>query len=295
MISYKQTFFSKRLFSVQKSAAVKAIAMLIILSFMNTANALDVKSNPYKARLGDWSKTLERFVDDQGRVDFIALEKDTSQLQRFVDAVAKVSPTSHPEAFPTQAHVLAYHINTYNALAMKGVIERDIPANFSSLLKRASFFKFRRVVIGGKKTNLYDYENKVIRPLGEPRVHFALNCMVIDCPRLPMKVFTPETLENDLQIAATEFFNKSKHIKISNDEKIVYLSGIMKFYTKDYVSSGNKSDLVAYVNQYRSDQIPTSYKVKFLKYNWAINQAPAPRLTDKRDDGFKSKITRVPS
>lgn len=295
MIFSKQVHIFKPRFFIQRLSLIKVMAMLLISSIMNTANALDVASNPYQARLVDWSQTLERFVDDQGRTDFEALKNDTSQLQRFVDAVAKISPASHPEAFPSQTHVLAYHINTYNALAMKGVIERGIPANFSSLLKRASFFKFRSVVIGGKKTNLYDYENKVIRPLGEPRVHFALNCMVVDCPRLPMKVFTPESLENDLQVAAVEFFNKPKHIEISTDKKIVYLSGIMKFYTKDYVSSGSKNDLVAYVNKYRSDPIPTSYKVKFLDYNWTINQAPAPRLSNKRDDGFKSKITKFPS
>lgn len=295
MIFSKKNSFSKTPLRIQKLAALKAFVVLLILSIMNTANAFDVKSNPYQDRLSDWSQILERFVDDQGRVDFQALEKDTTQLQNFVDAIAKVSPVSHPEAFPTQAHVLSYHINTYNALAMKGVIERGIPANFSSLLKRASFFKFRRVVIGGKKTNLYDYENRVIRPLGEPRVHFALNCMVVDCPRLPMRVFTPESLENDLQTAAVEFFNKPKHIEISADKQIVYLSGIMKFYTKDYVSSGKKRDLVAYVNQYRSDPIPTNYKVKFIDYDWTINQAPEPRLSNKRDDGFKSKITKLPS
>jgi len=262
---------------------------------MNTANAVDEQSNPYHARLVDWAATLERFVDDQGRTDFVSLEKDTAQLQRFVDAIAEVSPTSHPDLFPTEEHVLAYHVNAYNALAMKGVIERGIPDNFSSLFKRASFFKFRKVIIGGKKTNLYDYENKVIRPLGEPRMHFVLNCMVIDCPRLPKTVFTPESLEKDLQVASIEFFNKAKHIEISTKKKTVYLSGIMKFYTKDYVASGKKQDLVAYVNQYRNTAIPADYRVKFLDYDWTINQSPEPQVSKQSDPNFKSKITTISS
>ena len=52
----------------------------------------------------------------------------------------------------------------------------------------------------------------------------------------------------------------------------------MKFYTKDYVASGKKQDLIAYVNQYREDAIPADYKVKFLKYDWTINQAPKNEL-----------------
>lgn len=268
--------------------------MIILLSSITVANALDVDENPYKSRLSDWAATLKQYVDDQGRTDFKALSLDTTQLQRFVDAVAKVSPASHPQLFPSREDVLAYHINTYNALAMKGVIERGIPDNFSSLLKRASFFKFRRVIIGGKKTNLYDYENKVIRPLGEARVHFALNCMVVDCPRLPTKVFRPESLERDLQAAAVEFFNKPKHIKISDSEKTVYLSGIMKFYTKDYVSSGDKQDLLPYVNQFRESSIPSDYRVKFLDYDWSINQAPKSQVSNDWDDEFKSKIIKIP-
>lgn len=260
-------------FRFKSIVVLKAITLFIMLSIMKSAFA-DVNNNLYIDELTNWQMTLDRFVDEQGRTDFVSLEKDLSDLDKFVKAVGQVSPKSNPELFPTSEHVIAYHINTYNALAMRGVIERGIPKHFNSFFKRASFFKFRSVFIGGKKTNLYDYENKVIRPLNDARVHFALNCMVVDCPRLPKKIFTAETLEQDLQAASVEFFNKPKHINISVEKKTVYLSGIMKFYTKDYVTSGKKQDLVAYVNQFREDKIPLEYKVKFLDYDWTINQTP---------------------
>ncbi len=240
----------------------------------NTQANINDNDNVYKSALPDWQATLDKFVDEQGRTNFAALSNDSQAIQRFLDAIAKVSPNSHPELFTTREEVLAYHVNTYNALAMWGVVERGIPKNFSSLWKRASFFKFRKVTIGGKKTNLYDYENKVIRPLNEPRMHFVLNCMVKDCPRLPQQHFTAQTLEVDLQTAAVEFFNKPKHIQIDAGKRTVALSGIMKFYTKDYVASGKKQDLVAYVNQYRDDKIPSDYKVKFIDYDWTVNQQP---------------------
>ena len=247
--------------------------LLVNSSIVGTAMAQDAGSgNPYLSALPLWENTLAKFVDEQGRTDFKALANDSADLNEFLSVIAKVSPASNPELFKSQQEVYAYHINAYNALAMWGVIERDIPKNFSSLLKRASFFKFRNVQIGGKKTNLYDYENKVIRPLGEPRMHFVLNCMVRDCPRLPQTVFTAENLEQDLQSAAIEFFNKDKHILLKNDAEEVHLSGIMKFYTKDYVASGKKQDLIAYVNQYSRTPIPETYKVKFIKYDWTINQ-----------------------
>lgn len=256
-------------------------SILLGVFFNTAANAGQTKlaysadsSNPYLAALPQWADTLQNYVDQQGRIDFYALAKQPASLAAFVEAIAAVSPASHPGLFPNRAAVLAYHANAYNALAMQGVLERDIPKNFSSLVKRASFFKFRSVVIGGKKTNLYDYENKVIRPLGEARMHFVLNCMVRDCPRLPQQTFQAETLEQDLQAASVEFFNKDKHIRVDPAQQKVYLSGIMKFYTKDYVASGKNQDLIAYVNQFTNTPIPEEYRVKFIKYDWTVNQQP---------------------
>ncbi|MBX2848043.1 MAG: DUF547 domain-containing protein [Acidiferrobacterales bacterium] len=247
---------------------------LTILTMLSVQTNALAQQNPYLDALPAWQTTLTKFVDEQGRTDFRALANDHAELSTFLAAIEQVSPKSHPALFPTKADILAYHINTYNALAMWGVIEREIPDNFSTLWKRASFFKFRKVRIGGKKTNLYDYENKVIRKLNEPRIHFVLNCMVKDCPRLPQTIFTAQDLEQQLQDASIEFFNKDLHIQIDEAAEEVALSGIMKFYTKDYVASGKKQDLIPYVNQYREDKIPLDYKVSFIDYDWTVNQQP---------------------
>ena len=251
--------------------------LITVILMINITPAIandDLSNNPYLEQLPKWANVLNEFVDDQGRIDFIRLANDTADLEEFIAVIEQVSPDSNPELFDTPEKVLAYHANAYNALAMIGVINRDIPKNFSSLLKRASFFKLRKVIIGGKKTDLYTYENKVIRPIGEARMHFVLNCMVLDCPRLPRTPFLAETIEQDLQTAAIEFFNKEKHTQVDDDKQQLRLSGIMKFYTKDYVASGKKQDLLAYVNQFRDAKVPENYKVKYLKYDWTINQQP---------------------
>ncbi len=247
--------------------------VLLTLALIFSTSSL---ANPYIDALPAWQSTLNRYVDDQGRIDFRSLAGDTKELDEFVSAIAQISPDSHPAMFPTHADKLSYQINSYNALAMRGVIDRDIPANFSSLLKRASFFLLRSVVIGGKKTNLYDYENKVIRKMGDARIHFVLNCMVVDCPPLLKKVFKPETLDSDLEQATVDFFNSDKYVQVNSDKQQVWLSRLLKFYTKDYVESGKKQELISYVNQYRDMPLADNYKVKFLDYDWTINQQPKP-------------------
>jgi Protein of unknown function, DUF547 len=217
-----------------------------------------------------WARVLQRAVDAQGRVNFSLLARDRTDLERYLAYVAAVSPQSHPTVFLTRWHVLAYHINTYNALAMYAVLAHHIPVALDSFPKRARFFKFTAYQIGGAKISLYDYENDVIRPLGEPRVHFALNCMATSCPRLPQVPFQATSLDQQLTDAAAEFFNSAKHVQVDTTKRIVYFSEILRFYMKDFVNAGVAPSLIAYANQYRQQPIPEEFKVAFIPYDWTI-------------------------
>ena len=236
--------------------------------------SMAVTQQDYQIALDHWVAVLQTFVNAEGQTDFIALAKQPEDLQVYVDFVSQVSPGSAHLLFKTEADVLAYHLNTYNALAMHSVIEANIPADFSSFFKRLSFFKLRGVEIGGELTSLYDYENDVIRPLNEPRVHFALNCMVKDCPRLPQQPFQAEVLEQQLTDLTQAFFNKDKHLRIDHGQRVVYVSEIVDFYTEDFVASNKQQDLLTYINRYRVKKIPADYRVKFIDYDWTINQQP---------------------
>ena len=240
--------------------------------FSSIVSATDLAT--YQRAIDAWDSVLNRYVDDQGRTDFVELAKNTTSLKTYIDFVEQVSPDTHPQLFPSKDAILAYHINTYNALAMYGVIERGIPKDFGNFFKRASFFKFRKIVIGQKKTSLYDYENKVIRPLDEPRAHFALNCMVKDCPRLPQQAFVEKTLDETLESLTFEFFSKDKHFRVNEENKTVHVSAILDFYTKDFVTTGKSDDLLQYINPYLNKPISETYQVKFIDYDWTINQQP---------------------
>jgi hypothetical protein len=246
----------------------------IMLALLTILPAQAVTQQDYDIALAQWAEVLTAFVNEEGQTDFAALAGQKEALLVYVDFVATVSPQSHPLLFPTPADVLAYHINTYNALAMYGVIDEELPANFDSFFKRLSFFKLRDIRIGGKSTSLYDYENDVIRSLNEPRIHFALNCMVKDCPRLPMVPFDAAELDAQLSELTWQFFNKEKHLRIDSENKIVYVSEILDFYTEDFVVSGDQQDLLAYINRYQKVAIPADYQVEFIDYDWTINQQP---------------------
>jgi hypothetical protein len=217
-----------------------------------------------------WARVLQQTVDTQGRVNFAQLARDRTDLERYLVYVAAVSPQSHPAMFPNRWEVLAYHINTYNALAMYAVLANNIPVALDSFPKRVRFFKFTAYQIGGEKISLYDYENAIIRPLGEPRVHFALNCMATSCPRLPRVPFRAEHLDQQLNEAASEFFNSVKHVQVDASKRLVSFSEILRFYTRDFVRVGVAPSLIAYANTYCQQPIPEDFRVDFIPYDWTI-------------------------
>jgi hypothetical protein len=216
-----------------------------------------------------WARVLERFVDAHGRIDFDALSRDRADLDRYVAWIYRTGPNNQPELFPTRDHVLAYHINAYNALAMYNVLDAGVPNTLAGA-RKISFFFLRRVQVGGTAMSLYAYENDVIRKLAEPRVHFALNCMVVGCPRLPREPFNASRLEMQLDRETWRFFEEPRNVRIDRGARTLYLSEILDFYSVDFLAQA--ASLPAYVNRYRAEQVPDDYTVRFIPYDWTINR-----------------------
>ena len=213
-----------------------------------------------------WTKVLTRHVDDSGRFDFDSLRRNHADLEQVVAFVAAVDPITHPRQFPDEYSRLAFYINAYNALAMYGIVQAGVPESLGGLTK-FTFFRLRTFTVGGKSISLYKLENDLIRPLGEER--FALNCMVVSCPRLPRVAFSAAALDGQLDTAARTFIEDTRNVWIDHANREVWLSAIFDFYTQDFLAHARS--LIAYVNRYRATQIPADFNVRFLDYHWTVN------------------------
>ena len=223
----------------------------------------DAATTPEEA----WASVLRDRVDAQGRVDFAGLQREPAMLDRYVAHIA-ATPASR---FADRRERLAYLVNAYNALAMAHVIGAGIPDRLA-LLGRARFFKLSKETLGGQRISLYDLENDVIRPMGEERVHFALNCMSVSCPRLPRVPFNGLALDEQLDAAARLFFSEPRNVQVDDRRRVVRVSSILDFYTADFLQ--HAPSLIAYVNRWRVPAVPDAYRVAFLEYDWTINRQP---------------------
>lgn len=243
----------------------KLVALILLCGVCVPAAAAEVQqSDPYQP----WARVLTKFVNERGEVDFHALAQDRADLDAFVDYVARVSPRSAPDLFPGKAAKLAYYLNGYNALAMFNVIDSGIPTSLTGLTK-VRFFGFRRFPIGGERMSLYALENDVIRPFGDERVHFALNCMSVGCPRLPRKPFLADRLNQQLDGETRQFFSETRNLQVLPDHRLVRVSSILKFYTEDFLAKDRT--LIAYINEYANTKVPDDFHVEFIDYDWTVN------------------------
>ncbi len=227
---------------------------------------------------------LDRFVDAEGLVDYAGLALDRVELDRVLAHIEAVSPDSHPERFPSRNDQLAYYLNAYNALIFAGVLERgtDIESAWGKSKIGIGFFVRRKMIVGGTKIHFKRYEDDWVRSRFEdPRVHAALNCASIGCPRLPRTPFRPASLDAELDAAMREFVADPRHVAPKLAAGTLAVSKIFDWFTKDFIqfekAQGNANpSLIDYINRYRADdeQIANELKIRFLPYDKGLNRQP---------------------
>ena len=127
------------------------------------------------------------------------------------------------------------------------------------------FFK-----IGGKKMTLNDIEHRILRQeFNEPRIHFALNCASMSCPKLRREAYEGNQLNEQLTDQAKDFLRDKKRNEV--DATHPKLSAIFDFYGKDMRKWSGKT-LVGFINQYSPVQIKDDADIEFLDYDWSLNE-----------------------
>ncbi len=255
--------------------------VLLLVAVMPDAS-LPAEIEPTTFPYADWAEVLEQVVDEEGFVDYQALARDTRALERVIAAIEAVSPRSHPDRFETSDHELAYYINAYNALVFRGVLDKgpELETVWGRTGTGFGFFVRQKFTVGGEKISLKKLEDDWVREgFGDPRIHAALNCASVGCPRLPRAPFSPDTLDTELDEAMIEFVASPLHVRVDRGGRVVHLSKIFDWFTRDFLdfeaAQGiEKPNLIDYVNRYRSSDtpIPRDFRIKFQKYDKRLNR-----------------------
>ncbi len=253
-----------------------AVVVLVVVASAASARAATVKPDaaavaaaPPTFPYAQWTALLEKYVDDKGRVDYNAIDK--AAFEKVFAAVAKSSPKKDPDKYPTKEAQKAYYLNAYNVLAWKDVLGR-LPKLKNVDAEKVSFFYFTKFPVGGEELNLYDLENKIVRPqFKDARVHFALNCASGGCPMLPREAFTPQKVDEQLTREAKKFCNEKRNVDFDAATKKLKLSHIFDWYKDDFGKEPAK--VIAWINNYRAAdaKLPLDAKIEYVDYDWTLN------------------------
>ena len=252
-------------------------AWLISLVFVVFASQIVAETFDY----APLNRTLGRVVDAQGRVDYEAVKTD-ADLQAFVDQLAQISPDTHPALFPSPADSLAFWINAYNACVLAGVSKAYPIASVTEISPNFGFFKIHRFAVGGRRFTLDQIEHKIIRPqFADPRIHAAINCAALSCPRLLNEAFTPDKLDDQLNSVMRDMIHNPIHVQINRETGVVSLSAIFDWFSSDftsYVQTNQVGETVLdYVSLFLSQddilylQNHPDLQIVFLDYDWSLN------------------------
>lgn len=204
-----------------------------------------------------------------GQVEYPGLAADPG-FAAYVRDLDRVDP----EALRTREEKLAFWINAYNALAIQGILLGDSPVTTAGKYR---YFIKRTYRVGGGALNLWGLEHQLLIPLGEPRVHFAINCASRSCPVLQPQVYRPDTLDSQLEAAARQFINDPQRNRFDRAQKTAHLSMIFKWYDDEFETAAGS--VLSYIARYLDDpglarELGT-YTVRYLPYDWSLNGTPA--------------------
>lgn len=226
-----------------------------------------------------WDAILSEYLvqsdDGINRFRYEALRVDTEDraaLDAYVAALERATPSAMaPDA------AFAYWANLYNAVTVKLIVD-EAPENSIREIKPHPFaigpWGADRVTVEGENLSLDNIEHDIMRPRYQAAlVHYAVNCASIGCPNLKPTAWRAETLQSDLEAAASGYINHRRGVTVV--EGGIEVSRIYRWYRQDFGDS--EAGVIAHVLDYADPELAAHVRanpsVRGHQYDWDLNRA----------------------
>jgi len=229
-----------------------------------------------------FSQLLQKYVDSDGYVDYKswrASKIDRNALRSYLAHLSQADPNRRTN----KNALIAFWINAYNAVTLEGILQvypTTSIRNHTAKVFGFNIWKDLPLLVGNRQYSLNDIEHEILRKQGEPRVHFAIVCASISCPRLLNSAYQAKTLDEQLTLNAKDFFSRSGNFRADSRQRTIYLSSILDWFSSDFGRS--QSAKLKYLAPYLPKSAQTlaanpQTRVKYLEYNWNLNDQSRKR------------------
>jgi hypothetical protein len=203
-------------------------------------------------------------------VDYGAVAAQGRSLDAYLASLAEA-----PVATFDADQQLAFWIDAYNAVTLDLIVDNQPLASIRDL-DGGQPWTTRRYRVGGQTLTLDDIEHRRVRPLGDARIHAALNCASRGCPPLSSDAFTAVGLDAQLDRAARAWVATNAY---AVEGGVVRPSAVFGWYEADFrawnVARGGADDpsaaTLAFLRAFGAT-LPAGATVgPPLPYDWRLN------------------------
>jgi hypothetical protein len=254
---------------------------VFIFSFENSAQ------NTHKI----YDELLAQYVEN-GLVDYEKLKND-NRLKKYLNNLSKINP----DTLKNDMEKMTFWINAYNAFTLEVIVDNYPLESINDLnwggmaiaqmLGKTVWHK-KFISINNKEYSLNDIEHGILRKkFNDPRIHFALVCAALSCPKLRSEAYTADKLIMQFEEQGNLFLNNREKNRFDLKTKTAYLSRYFDWYKDDF--GKNDEEVLIYITDYLNDEEvvksikdnPENWTIEFIPYNWCLNVKGA-KMTDDR-------------
>lgn len=223
-----------------------------------------------------WDELLRRYVDADGFVDYAGWKQSAEDVRRLDEYLAALSRADEARN-ATSAERLAFWINAYNAVTVRGILREYPTTSIQNHVARVwgyNFWRDLKLVVGDRRCSLGEIEHSILRLMNEPRIHFAIVCASRGCPRLLNEAYSADRLEEQLSRNTLAFFADSTKCSVDATQNELHLSPILDWFAADFGAS------TLAVLQRIAPWLPEpaqavakskDVRVSYLDYDWNLN------------------------
>lgn len=281
------------------------ITALVIASA--TASASPDAGNMSKPSHPDsnlWQQLLTRHVQTDGGVDYLGFKKDEVTLNQFLSGYE-----NYGGAHASVAKRTADYINFYNAGMVEHILryakEKSIDLASPAFLQ----LEINQLAVGGgniwqgsyslafagQRVTLDDIEHKLLRGQApgslqdfaikelDPRIHAAVNCAALSCPRVREHAYTESNVEAMLEENMRNFISDQEQFRKTREGTMAANSIVFWYYSDfdDYAQSKLKlKGAGSYLSTFlTADAIDREWKAKHLQENFDNRNRLALKLS----------------
>jgi hypothetical protein len=212
---------------------------------------------------------LDKYLNKDGLIDYLTLrDTDLPALTAYLDSLAAVDV-----AALSRSEQLALYCNLYNATMMQAVATR-YRVGFRGNEVGAFIFREPMVRLSTGIITLNHLEHELIRKgFDDTRIHAALVCAGLGCPKLVPGVFTGPNLDAQLDAALKGWVMDPSRNQLDEQAKVFHVSRLFKSYADDF---GGLDKVPGWLDRYH-DRDLSAFKIEYqTTYDWTPNNATPP-------------------